>query len=108
MFDGPGKAGEPPATLEEPAKVEEPVTGDAPALDEPATAVEVPEGGAPESVADKAAPAKPKRVSKPRKRARAKPKPDPEGPGFEANGRSDEGVTPPHGDPVASPREQGS
>ncbi len=104
-----------PAGPDEIAKSDEPAT----ALDEPATAVETPAADEPEPEkpaatadepkADEAvAKPKPKRVSKPRKRAPAKRKAQPD-PDFEANGRSsDENVTPPHGDPVASPREPGS
>jgi hypothetical protein len=116
-----GKADEPatadrPASADEAAtKADEPATADQPAaadklaadesatnadepaaLDEPATAVDVPQ----------AEPAKPKRAAKPRKRAPAKPRAK----DFEANGRRDEDVPPPisSGDPLSSPREQGS
>ena len=90
--DDPAAADEPAAKADEPAKPEEPA-----ALDEPATAVDVPQEGAA---------AKPKRVAKPRKRAPAKPRAK----DFEANGRRDEDVAPPisSGDPLSSPREQGS
>jgi hypothetical protein len=90
-----------PAKPDQPAAVDEPAAEDRPAaLDEPATAVDVPQA--------KPAPAKPKRAAKPRKRAPAKAAPDPRT--FEANGRRDEDVPPPvsSGDPLNSPREQGS
>jgi hypothetical protein len=102
--DEPAKPEEPAATdqpvaTDEPAKPDEPAaTTKEPALDEPATAVDVPPAETP---------AKPKRAAKPRKRAPAKSRPKKE-PEPSANGRRDEDVSPPAGDPLASPREQGS
>jgi hypothetical protein len=106
------KAEEPVAKADEPATADEPAVADKPAaadesatnadepaaLDEPATAVDVPQA--------EPVPAKPKRAAKPRKRAPAKPRAK----DFEANGRRDEDVPPPisSGDPLSSPREQGS
>jgi hypothetical protein len=100
MADEPAAAAEPP-TADEPAPAAEPPTADEPALDEPATAVEVPN-----AADEEPAPARPKRVAKPRKRAPSKPKAEP--PAFEPNGRREDDVSPPVGDPVASPREPGS
>lgn len=94
--DEAAKVDEPPADV--PGEVDAPATTATddppaePALDEQATAVDVPD------VPDEP-PAKPKRVSKPRKRAPAKRKPKPQPPSFEANGRGED-VTPPVGDPV--------
>jgi hypothetical protein len=137
-FDRAAQPGEPAATADEPAaatadeaKPEEPAaTTDEPAAatadeakpDEPAAtpndaAAAADEGEAPQP-ATAAAQAKPKRVSKPRGRAKPPadaPEPEtaseePQRSDFEANGRRDEDVTPPigPGDPLASPREQGS
>jgi hypothetical protein len=115
--DEPAKADEPVAAGDEPAKADEPVAAteepakpDEPALDEPATAVEVPKGdepAAPDATTAADEPAKPKRVTKPHKRA-PRPKQSTESPSFDANGRRDDDVHPPVGDPIASPREQGS
>ena len=115
---------------EEPAAAPDEAPATAP--DEaPATAPDEPSAAAPDKPADEddaappapataAARAKPKRASKPRKpakRAPAKPRPatpkpqtEAEEPEFAANGRRDEDVPPPlsSGDPLASPREQGS
>jgi hypothetical protein len=121
-FEPPPKPDEPAAAapVRPAAKpVEEPATK--PADEAPATAPDKPadeqqDDAAPPAPETAAARAKPKRASKPRKpakRAPAKPKPAaPEEPtsDFAANGRRDEDVPPPlsSGDPLASPREQGS
>jgi hypothetical protein len=92
--------------------------------DEPAPDPDQQDDAAPPAPATAAARAKPKRASKPRKpakRAPAKPRPAAPEPqteadeprptsDFTANGRRDEDVPPPlsSGDPLASPREQGS
>jgi hypothetical protein len=91
------KADEPAAKPDEPAaKPDEPAAKP----DEPAAKADEPDP----------APAKPKRAAKPRKRAPAKPRAKAEPQSFEANGRREEDVPPPisSGDPLASPREQGS